>query len=299
MKWDDYRQIYLNYELSVTQTRLISVISGEILREFPKNIPKDIGVPVFRKLKEIFETMSDYFERTRSQDKNASLEQNNENNADINNEKNKKNEVPFLIDEIFTLTTLIANRGIRLKDIDFQRILYSQELVMHHSNFEGILTDSMRTICYVCPDVMKRKRTIEWEEILSCGCWDELMDTLVEKFVRDMGWETLEKRLALFTDFLNLDIQFDENDITIIKEVELIRNLIVHNGGKVNQEYIALKNAKGLKIGDYIPLDADYLKLVSTTLNMVASEIYIEISKKYFGKEEDDILVDIWHRRGL
>jgi len=48
-----------------------------------------------------------------------------------------------------------------------------------------------------------------------------------------------------------------------------------------------LKKQKSLKVEDYVPLDADYLKMASTTLNMVASEVYIEVSKKYLHRKAE------------
>jgi len=299
MKWEDYRGIYLDYEMTVTQTRLSSVISQQVLEDFPKNIPKEIEpfARGFRRLKEIAETLMDYKKAMESQSTN-SISKRNESISDKSNNTDELDEARF-IDEFFTLFTLIAKRGIKLTDIDFRRIQLAQELVMHYSNFEGILSDNLRTACCVCPDIMKKTKTLQWEEVLSCGSWNRLLDMLVEKFVRDMGWTTLQKRLNIFTDFLNLDVHFDEEDAGVIKEVELTRNLIVHNGGKVNREYLRLKKAKNLKVGDYIPLDNDFLKLASITFQMLASEIYTEISKKYFGKNEDEILEEIWNRRDL
>lgn len=301
MKWEDYRENYLNYELSVTQTRLISLISSETLKGFPKGLPKNLAVPVFTKLGEIAGTIIDYIERAESVEKNVSQKK-IEKNADAktgNIETDRADVPPYLLDTVFVLYTLIVKRGMKIEDIDFRKIHHFQELVMHHSNFEGIMADSLRAICYACPDAMKRKKTVEWETILSCHGWDELIDILVERFVRDMGWVPLEKQLDMFIEDFNLEIEFSDEDRATIKEVELIRNLIVHNGGKVNQEYITLRKPNNLKIGEYLPLDDDYLHAISIALRGVASEVYIEISKKYFGKEEEEVIEEIWHRRGL
>lgn len=68
------------------------------------------------------------------------------------------------------------------------------------------------------------------------------------------------------------------SDMESFREIDLLRNLIIHNRGRANKEYVKLKEMDSLKIGDYISLDEDYLKMASTRLKMVASEIYIEIS---------------------
>lgn len=302
MEWENYRQIYLNYELSVTQIRLISLISCEILRDFPYKIPKELGMPIFKRLKKIFETISDWSHRVNSGNEKLISNKENRNNVETKNEDSRQTDEtydPYVLGQLFDLFTMMGKRGILPKDMDLRRLQYFQELVMHYSNFEGILADSIRAICHTCPNVMKKRKTMEWKEILSCSSWDELIDILIEKFVREMGWMPLQKRLNTFSDDFKLKIQFDEDDIRTIEELELVRNLIVHNGGKVDQKYVMFKKASNPKVGDYIPADNEYLKNISVTLKMVASEIYIEISKKYFDKDEKEILEDIWHRRGF
>jgi hypothetical protein len=304
MNWADYKQVYLNYQLSVIQTRLISIVLTEILRDFPKNIPKNLSDPAFRKLKEVVDAIASF-------DKNRSVSHADKTGKKSHKNRNKMSAVEgkgetvsesagALAFEILTLaTTMVAlDRHKKLKDIDFQRTQSFQELVMHYSHFEGILTDSLRAICSVRPEVMRKKRTIEIEEVLSCGCWDNLVDMLTERYVRAMSWGSLEKKLDTLKNHFRLGFQIDAEGHRVLREVELIRNLIVHNAGKANSEYITLRNAKGLRVGDYIPLDSEYLKYVSTKLNVIASEVYIEISKKYFGQKEEKVIECIVTNRG-
>ena len=64
--------------------------------------------------------------------------------------------------EILVLMTSCVGREERFdsKDLNFQRLQSFQGLVMHFSSFEGILADSLRAICCVRPEVMKKKRAV-------------------------------------------------------------------------------------------------------------------------------------------
>jgi hypothetical protein len=281
----------------------MSIVLTQIFKDFPKNLPKDIKGPVFRKLEEIFDMFPSSSNNRGRIDKNVRRKRESENMAGSSKKQSKSDDYvagQATAEILMLMTNMLAIDGtIDFKKIDFQRLQLSQELVMHYSHFEGILADSLRTMCSVRPELMKRKKTVEMEEVLSCGSWDGVVNMLTEKFVRDIGWESLEKRIGIFDDLFNLKAQIDKEERRIIKEVDLIRNLIVHNAGKASQEYITLRRTKDLKVGDYIPLDSDYLQLVSSTLNVIASEIYIEISKEYFGKKEEEAIDYIATKRGL
>ena len=82
-----------------------------------------------------------------------------------------------------------------------------------------------------------------------------------------------------------------------MKKVELFRNLIVHNAGKINLDYIKLEPTEHPKLGEYVPLSSDYLEEVSNTLQLIASDIYLQVSKKYFGVDENEAMSWIMSRQ--
>lgn len=288
MNWKDYKRIYQDYEMSVHQARLISYISTEVIKDFPYDISGYYDISAFPKLRQASKLLQEIVKdfkngRVHKKETRETIE--------------KDDSLTDLMEAIFYLFGLMVKRHMFTEELEFQRILNFQELIIHHSNFDGFLSDSVRAICYTCPNVMKKSKTIQWEEILSCKGWSELMTRLVEIFVRDLGWKPLEKRLNMFTGLFKLKLKFDEGDIQTIKELDITRNLIVHNGGRVNQEYVKLKRTTDIKMGDYVSVNNGILRHISKTLQLVASDIFVEVSKKYFRRRLQEILSATGRRR--
>lgn len=65
----------------------------------------------------------------------------------------------------------------------------------------------------------------------------------------------------------------------------------------VNREFLMPRDSKDLEICDYVPLNNNCLAHIFPVLFLTASDIFKEISKKHFDKEEKDVLSAIsWHR---
>ena len=302
MEWTDYRRVFLNYQQTVTQNRIISLLTNQILRNFPENLPKDIGVPARQALNQIIANMVKAKENKieeinvpelgeikfrigyRRDEKGLNKFSLQMEDLKDENQREKVLETKLAI-EMFGLISCAIGRKekIDFKNFDFQRFNSFQSLIMHFSSFEGILADSIRVICSTRPEVMKKKRTIEWDEVLSVDSMQELIGILTDKFVREIGWQSLEERVNTFRELFGLEINLTNEEISTLKKVDLIRNLIVHNAGKANSEYLKLEPTQNLKIGDYIPISSEFLEHAAVSLQFIACDIYLEISKKYFG----------------
>ena len=288
LEWKDYTRIYQDYEISVHQARLISYLSSEVIKDFPYDMSRYYEISAFPKLRQAAEIVSKILK---------GFMEGRQPSKEVYETIEKDDSLADLAESLFYLFGLQVKRGALSERMEFQRIQNFQELIIHHSNFDAFLSDSVRAICCKCPDVMKKSRVIQWEEILSCEGWDELMSMLVEMFVRDLGWGQLIKRLDELSKIFKLELRFHKDDVQSITELDVARNLIVHNGGKANQEYVNLKDTNDIEIGDYIPIDNGDLRRFSRTLQLVANDIFVEVSRKYFHKKSEEILSATGRRR--
>ena len=297
MQWENYRDIFLNYQQSESQTRLISLMAENIFKNFPQNLPEKIG-------KIHNEAVSDLFAVLQNQKNEVDSQQPDNNNekiyricfADLKRvQVNGNGEISYLRGEYARCILELFSCSLGREETDFkktlnmERLLSSQSLVMHFSNFEGILADSFRAVCSARPEVMKKGRTIQIDKVLSTNSWSSLIAMIAETFVRELGYQSLEERVDTFNSFLGLKINLSDYEKGVLKKLDLTRNLIVHNAGKVNNEFLKFSDSDNLKIGDYIPLSNEYLKNTSWTLQFIASEIYLQISIKHFGKKENEV----------
>jgi hypothetical protein len=295
MLWEEYREIYLNFEYSLAQTRLLSLIAGEALKEFPQNIPQKLKKPLAKNLEKIVKAL----EGALSEVEKGSVKERKKSARLVHiNGKEIKSDI---ITSFFNVTSsfMQMKKGASLKDVDYERLALSQELVMYFAHLDGFMAESLRAICYLHPEVMKSKKTIDWDILIPLNGWEELMDYLIERYSMDFIWESIQKRLEFLKKKLGLIIECPESDVKLLGEAENIRHLVVHNGGRISQEYIDRTGADNLVIGDFITITPKYLaKLYYTSLHL-ASDIFIAVSKKFFNVEERKSMMGISSRKPI
>jgi hypothetical protein len=117
----------------------------------------------------------------------------------------------------------------------------------------------------------------------------------VEKFVKEFSHKSFSEQIEYFRKFKIefsanqlIDIEFSANQlIDDISEMIATRNILVHNKGIVNDQY--LKQSKDLlrsKKGTIIPIDSDYVQKSLKNCKFLIEQFYKKIPSKYkkFGK---------------
>lgn len=316
MKFNDYRNTFMNYQETVSKNRIISSLVNQILEDFPKNIPSEIRKPIgdtFLQLSDMFKEVktlgSEQSKTCEIGTKKWQISLSGESaqlKFPTNKDEKKKNAKgkPSLTDNlsvelIFILISQIGrDENIDdFPDVDFKTVHIHQTLVMHFSTFEGILADSLRAICCVQPNVLKKQNKLTWEEILSVNSWNALTEMITEKFVKDLGFQSLFEKIETFRKVFGLDITLTPDEISVLKDTEIVRNLVVHNAGKINIEYLNSHPTEKIVIGDNIPLSIEYLEHISTTLQNIAGDLYLKIASKYFGNPKDAKNCVVRHER--
>jgi hypothetical protein len=279
MDWETYKKTYHSYELSVNQTRVLTIVAAQVLENFPKKIPKHVSKPMMSELADFFRVAD----------------------AAIVDGKKKKAEpveinAPLGSDlsyHVFAMRVAQQMLGTPFPELDFERLLWSQELVMLFAHLDAFMADSLRIVCRVRPEVLKTDRKIEWAKVVSSGGWEELLSRLAEQHVFEFGWRTLSERIEYLNDRLGLALEGRGYDVKMLEEAENIRHIVVHNGGRASQEFIDRKGRNDLAVGDIVPVTAEYLEGVCLSGRLLASELFTKVSKKFFHVDESD-LQGIW-----
>jgi hypothetical protein len=285
---------------------VLNLAAGEVLRDFPARLPEGLREPLGRDMLKVGRMLTEAVseigvgveaeERARMLDQELSRVE-----AEIEAES-KKGKVKTTSAELDQMDTegrifvhvlfmfiALSLLDISPHDLDFNRLLCSQQLVMVLAHLDAFMADSLRAICRVRPEVLMSEKKLEWSTLISCGGWDELLAHLIEQYVFEFGWRSIYKRVQFLKEQLGLVIDFPESDIELLEEAENIRNIIVHNGGRVSQEYIARTGRDDLRIGDFVPVTLEYVDEVSMAASTLAGELFVEVSRKFFGIEESEI----------
>lgn len=86
-----------------------------------------------------------------------------------------------------------------------------------------------------------------------------------------------------------------DEEFIFLEDMRNNRNAIVHNGGKVNEEFIKKSKNIDINIGELLPLDVGILNKVYGSVSALAGELFLEVSKKFFDKDETSI-TGVWRR---
>ena len=207
MKWEDYHKVYWAYELSINQSKVLNFFGQEIFKEFPKCLPDDI--------KGQWENNRKFLLEMFVQITNEPINVNSE-----NLESKMKDIEPGNLD-IFLNQLAIYKSAMHLglktsEDIDFQRLFFSQELIMACAHLEAFLSDSLRVICRVRPEILKSNKKIDWSTIIDSGNWDKIIEFLIENYIYEFGWKTLKDKIKFLKEKIGLNPHSAHIDISHI-----------------------------------------------------------------------------------
>ena len=175
------------------------------------------------------------------------------------------------------------------KEMDFDRLLYAQELVMLIAHLDAFLGDSLRTICRKEPKMLYSNKQMRWDSILKQGNWQNLTESMIEEHTYQFGWKSIRERLAFLSSEYGLSITTPSAELLVIDEAEKTRHIVIHNGGKVSQEYIARSGKTDVQIGELIPISSDDTDRISMIAQMLGADVFLAIAQKFFKAEKKEL----------
>ncbi|GMU00997.1 hypothetical protein KH5H1_51170 [Corallococcus caeni] len=270
----NYKNAYLTFALSIQQTRVVSMAAGGALESFPKNLPRahkdyvvDASAKMSEKLKPVMKGVS-----------GSSFEM--EFDLDDGN--------PYLLPLVGILFTHVAGLG-GSPNVDYGGLLKAQEVVMLFAHLEAFLADSIRVICLKEPRVLKKNKKMQWDTILECGSWEGVIDKMVDEYVFEAGWGSIKDKIRNMRSAYGLEIGVSDTVLNALDAAEQLRNVLVHNGGRVSREYLERTGRNDVRVGDMVPLDGSYIEKLSATVTVLGGDVFSAIAVKFFGARPDEL----------
>ncbi|RLC91717.1 MAG: hypothetical protein DRI39_09800 [Chloroflexi bacterium] len=290
MLWQEYRKIYHSYELGISQTSTLARLSREVLKDFPKQLPKSVREPYLRALGQVRDMLGDSLvgkedavgtesanEETRPKPKGQKLDE-------VNRD---------LLAHVLPMFVALVRLGYPASSVRFDMLLHSQQLVMLLAYFDAFMADTLRVVCKARPEVLNSGERVEVREILECGGWEELLDRLSERYISHFQREPAGKRLDMLNEHLALDIKC--SDMQLLEQAEKIRDIVLHGSGRADEEYLRRAGLKDVKVGDFVPVSPEQLDRLLWVTRMLVADIFVEVSKKLF-QVDDSQLSMVWRR---
>lgn len=171
--------------------------------------------------------------------------------------------------------------------IEFMRYLYNMAHIYFLTIFEAFNKDYFIELLTAKPYLMKSKNSKEnekqkeltYNEILQFSSVNQLKRYMAERQMDSIFYKNIDEFFGFLQKRINIDIK-KFGKLESLRENYYRRNIIVHNGGVVNEKY--LKNVKStLKKGTLIENNFDYLEECNLNIFKYMDFIDIFIKDKF------------------
>jgi len=161
------------------------------------------------------------------------------------------------------------------------RDLLGQALIVGVALVEDYLVQSLFTILSWYPKKLSSgDRKVDLDVVLGSKCLEDLIGELISKRIHSIFYSSPADYFRSTEDTLSINIP--ENYKHQYCEVKATRDLLVHNSGIINSQYLAKagKLVRGA-VGETVPLDGDYLQESFRTMKRIVVSVYSELLKKH------------------
>jgi hypothetical protein len=277
MEFPAFRQMYHNLIAAVTETRIVSLAAGGVLEDFPGKLDLEAQVSVYT----AFQAITADLKRAISDDIRR---------IDVESEKfagEKFGPLSFNIVSLFFARHLAGIAG--EKTLEVGSLLYAQEIVMLLAHLDAFMIDTIKVMCVREPRILRRKKKMDWSDILDAGGWDALMDALIESYAYELGWKSIRERVGHLSTEHGLRIDFPADELDELDAVENLRHIIIHNGSRVSSEYLARTGRSDVAVGEFIRVDAAFAQDVSWMVSGLASSLFQAVAEKFFDVPPEEL----------
>ena len=130
-------------------------------------------------------------------------------------------------------------------------------LVMLITKFEEFISDFIKFLYLKYPKRYLDSQAVTFSDIMESGI-EGIRDLIVDREVDGLMRESYTKWFKLFEDH-NIKLEHCKKELTTLRELYARRNIIVHNSGKVNTDYLKLVPDSNYKIGDNAVVNGPYI----------------------------------------
>ncbi|MCW3071307.1 MAG: hypothetical protein JWO44_1197 [Bacteroidetes bacterium] len=179
-------------------------------------------------------------------------------------------------------------KAIEVMDMDlvFDVFQYEQfySQMQYARSVDNIITyfkDILAEVVSERPEILKSSEVERLDFILQFETMEEFVDAMVEKKTEELFYRGIDKIEEFFINKLNLKLFKSDIEKNAFNLIIKNRNLIVHNRGRVNSQF--LKEFPFLKFekGQFLRYAFQDLADLSVALTNIAGHLDYEIAKKY------------------
>jgi hypothetical protein len=275
--WNQYRTQFQDFTLTLAEAELIAKAAGTALADFPRRLPEDARQGFVTAMYDVGEALTEVAGSLEDSTTNKISE------ASVELDDPDSLFLPFL-----TITAIRAIQGQPIEQLKFQAALFAQQLITIIAHTEAFLGDTLRAICFARPEIVQTsQKQITYEVALSFPDRDFLFAALVDEYVTSrLRTNSMKGLVAALSKEHGLLFELDPQMIATMTLGEQVRHLLVHNGGRVDHQFIRRTGASSVQPDERYPLDEKLVREVKGACENATQEVFAVVAKKYFGIED-------------
>jgi hypothetical protein len=154
------------------------------------------------------------------------------------------------------------------------------------SVFESLLQDSTEFILNIS---FKRfaesdKMQLSYSEIFDEANIEGLRRKVIDKELLKVAYKSVRDQLNVLSKDYNfefIELSNSSTDLKFLMELFQFRNILLHNKGIINQIFIDNTDYPNHMLGDYFPIDEDYITDSITKIEYIGIKLLNRIEEKY------------------
>ena len=164
----------------------------------------------------------------------------------------------------------------------YPNLLTEMALIYRIALFDALVPDVIRAVLSFVPQILKTKdKSVTYEELLELHEANSIVDTLIEREVGKVTRQSVEGQAKWIEGKLGIRYIQTEPELATLVEVNARRNILVHNGGVVNAEYLFAVPATALTSGERVAVDREYWESANKLLKFLALNFWMSVSNKF------------------
>lgn len=161
-------------------------------------------------------------------------------------------------------------------------------------SFSIYLDDILRTIFRAENRLLISKEKLSVEDVLSCNSIDAVVEKIISQKAHDFSYKSLEDKLKFLIDEIGLKFQIDSQHLKDLKFLVEVRNILVHNGGKVNEIFLYKTKNNNYSLNETIRLDtgiaSDATLCFAEAVRLIDVAVIQKFGNKLFIQSGDDFV---------
>lgn len=139
----------------------------------------------------------------------------------------------------------------------FHRLCDEMRICRYVDSFHYYLSSMLREVFLQRPETLRTSAQVKLRDVLACADIDEVVRLVAERKVDTLAYQGLDEVMEYLQSSLGMPAPAESSLVGRVREAIEVRNVIVHNAGRVNKHFLRRTGRTDLADGTAFPLDSD------------------------------------------